>query len=201
MTHRRPTLPNSPTAVDARTTADLDTIGRARDGDIDALAELWAIYQPQVLRLLRSRGASSAEDVASQVWLEAGARLDRFEGDGDAFRGWLFALAGRRSIDEARRVARRTAALERSRAVRPVDGETDVADEVARSLDSALDLLAQLQPDAAEVVLLRVVHDLPVAEVARLTGRTESHVRVTVHRALGRLRDAVDNGDVEVAVP
>ena len=52
--------------------ADELTLDRARRGDSDALAGLWVIYQPQVLRLLRSRGRSAAEDIASQVWIDVG---------------------------------------------------------------------------------------------------------------------------------
>ena len=39
----------------------------------------------------------------------------------------------------------------------------------------------------AEAVLLRVVADLAVDEVAEVIGRHEGHVRVLVHRGLRRL--------------
>jgi RNA polymerase sigma-70 factor (ECF subfamily) len=38
-------------------------------------------------------------------------------------------------------------------------------------------------------VLLRVVADLAVDEVARIMGRREGHVRVLVHRGLRKLAD------------
>jgi RNA polymerase sigma-70 factor, ECF subfamily len=51
----------------------------------------------------------------------------------------------------------------------------------------AVDLLvAGLPADMAEVLLLRVVADLPVAEVAQLMGRSAGSVRVLQHRALKR---------------
>lgn len=178
------------------TTADTLTLDRARRGDSDSLADLWSIYQPQLLRLLRARGRSAAEDIASQVWIDVDRNLERFEGDGVAFRSWIFTIAGRRAIDGARRTSRRAEImspngplLENSIAVDPLDN----------SLDDVLALLETLQPIAAEVVMLRVVHDLPVAEVAKITGRTETNVRVIASRALDRLRNTLDEGSAIAA--
>lgn len=180
-----------PTAPDP-TIADEETLARARAGDTDALADLWTVYQPQLLRLLRAKGRSSAEDIASQVWIDVDRNLARFEGDGIGFRSWIFTIAYRRAIDEGRRLARGrefvaesiTPRLDACRALDPLDG----------SLDGVLAMLGTLQPVAAEVVLLRVIHDLPVAEVAAITGHSESNVRVLAHRALERLRETLEDG-------
>ena len=50
-------------------------------------------------------------------------------------------------------------------------------------------LVRRLPPDMAEAVLLRVVADLAVDEVAQVMGRREGHVRVLVHRGLRKLAD------------
>ena len=173
--------------------ADELTLDRARRGDSDALAGLWVIYQPQVLRLLRSRGRSAAEDIASQVWIDVGRSLDRFEGDGVAFRNWIFTIAQRRAIDEGRRIARRHEIVVETMSPRVMASRA--LDPLGDSLDGVFALLATLQPAAAEVVMLRVVHDLPVAEVATITGHSESNVRVLAHRALERLRSTIEERD------
>jgi DNA-directed RNA polymerase specialized sigma24 family protein len=49
-------------------------------------------------------------------------------------------------------------------------------------------LLGRLKPAAAEVVLLRVVHNLRVADVAKITGLSETNTRTIVHRSLRELR-------------
>ena len=46
-----------------------------------------------------------------------------------------------------------------------------------------------LPPDQAEAVLLRVVADLSVTEVAAILGRREGTIRVLVHRGLRRLAE------------
>ena len=174
------------------TTADTLTLDRARRGDNDSLADLWSIYQPQLLRLLRAQGRAGAEDITSQVWIDVSRNLDRFQGDGVAFRNWIFTIAGRRAIDEARRIGRRAEIVSSSLA--PLLANRGAVDPRDDSLDGVLALLTTLQPAAAEVVMLRVVHELPVAEVARLTGRTETNVRVISHRALEHLRNTLEKG-------
>ena len=116
------------------------------------------------------------------------ASLPRFVGGDDAFRAWIFTLARRRSIDSYRRAGRRP--------TDPLLGEGDQAaadrpedETVARlSLEATVARLWQLLPaDQAEVLLLRVVRGLSVAEVAALTAKTPANVRVLPHRALQRL--------------
>jgi RNA polymerase sigma-70 factor (ECF subfamily) len=162
-------------------------IERARAGDREALAALWRSHQHLLLRYFRGRDSTQAEDLASQVWIDVAASLHRFSGDGDAFRRWLFTIARRRQIDTARRSARRPEELDADAGQdRPDASSARSIDEVG-ALDRALELVRRLPPDMAEAVLLRVVADLSVDEVARVMGRREGHVRVLVHRGLRKL--------------
>lgn len=151
---------------------------------------LYRGLQPALLRLLRTSHASQAEDIASDVWAEVITSLPRFVGGDDAFRAWVFTLARRRTIDSYRRAARRrTEPLTDEM----LEGMTELIDDdaVARlSIESTVARLHVLLPrDQAEVVLLRVVGGLPVAEVAVITGKEPVTVRVLQHRALRRLAD------------
>ena len=66
---------------------------------------------------------------------------------------------------------------------------TDVEEEAAErsSTDRAVALIAELPPDQAEAVMLRVVVGMDVARVATIMGRTSGSVRVLCHRGLKRL--------------
>ena len=70
----------------------------------------------------------------------------------------------------------------------PTHSSARAFDEVG-ALDRALALVRRLPPDMAEAVLLRVVADLAVDEVAQVMGRREGHVRVLVHRGLRKLAE------------
>lgn len=184
--------------VDIASTEQLD---RARRGDDAALSELWTIYQPQLLRLLRARRASTPEDVASQVWIDVSRSLQRFDGDGAAFRRWIFTIAGRRAIDEGRRVQRRGELSTDSLAQEPAGVCHDDRLDEAAAADRTLALIRQLSPVAAEVVLLRIVYDMPVGDVAAITGQTEANVRVLVHRGLAKLRQILSQHYAAAATP
>lgn len=69
---------------------------------------------------------------------------------------------------------------------------SDAVDPEAQALmasesDAALAHIASLPPDQAEVVLLRLVAGLDVAQVATIVGKKAGAVRVLQHRALKRL--------------
>ncbi len=167
------------------------TVERARQGDRDALAELWRAHQHLLLRYFRGRGAAAPEDLASQVWLDVVAGLHRFSGGPDDFRKWLFTIAKRRHVDSIRRSARRAETVDPDPARDRGDPSTAEAFDAQDSLEQALAMIRRLPDDMAEAVLLRVVADLSVAEAAVVMGRTEGSVRVLVHRGLKRLAEKI----------
>jgi RNA polymerase sigma-70 factor (ECF subfamily) len=165
-----------------------DVIERARAGDAEALGMLWRAHQHLVLRYLRGRGTPDPDDVASTVWIDVARSISRFDGDAQEFRRWLFTIAARRRVDAVRRVGRRAAGEARA-AGRAPDLADDPADaaEQAGGVGRALRLIGRLPDDQAEAVLLRVLGDLSVTEVAEIMHRREGHVRVLVHRGLAKL--------------
>ena len=174
------------------------TLAAARSGDGAALEALWRAHQPRLLRFLRGRGVVDAEDVATQVWIDAARNLGRFRGDGDDFRRWLFTIAHRRVVDGHRLAARRRAALSvESTRVEAAPG-ADEEFEAHDSLTRAVTLVARLPAQMRDVVLLRIVGDLSVADTAAVMGLRPGHVRVLMHRALVRLEREVASRDAEV---
>jgi RNA polymerase sigma-70 factor (ECF subfamily) len=165
----------------------VEVLQQAKSGASDGLAELWTAYHPMVLRYLSVRFGGDTEDLASQVWIDVARNLQRFEGDQDDFRGWLFTIAHRRAIDDLRRTGRRPATGPIDDASAPTVSFVDGQLTAAQALDAALALVRRLPADQAEAVALRIIADLDVAEVARIMGRTEGSVRVLTHRGLERL--------------
>jgi len=172
-----------------------DEFGRvlaaARVGEQWAVTRLYRTLQPSVLRYLTARAPVDAEDIASQVWLEIARGLAKFDGGEEEFRALVFTVARRRLFD-ARRARRRRHADPvpvQMLAATPSRAE-DPAEEVAALVDGsdAVRRIAALLPAVqAEIVLLRVVGELSVEEVAAIVGKRPATVRVAQHRALRRL--------------
>ena len=166
-----------------------EALTAALRGDAAAFAVLWRAHQPPLLRYLRVIVGESAEDVASETWLQVARDLRSFTGSPSRFRVWLFTIARNRAIDERRR-ARRRPEEPRDLIERDLPGsQSDVADEVIQrsDLDWALAVIATLPKDQAEAVMLRVVAGLDVAQTAQVLGKRPGAVRVAAMRGLRRL--------------
>ncbi|MCB0996282.1 MAG: sigma-70 family RNA polymerase sigma factor [Acidimicrobiales bacterium] len=172
-----------------------NVIDSAREGDEGALTEVVRTYQPFLVRYLRGLGTGDVDDVAQQVWIDVASSLHRFSGDGVHLRRWICTIARRRMIDAHRSRVRHQ---EQPVAAPPDAGGVDPDDPAA--LDWALGLIRRLPAAQAEVVLLRVLLDLPVSEVAHVTGQSPGAVRVMTHRALAQLRTLLE-GPVESGEP
>lgn len=144
---------------------------------------------PDLLRYLRAKAPGDAEDLASDVWFEM-SRQWPFQGTWNSFRAVLFTIARRRVMDLRRNQRRRVVTVDlldhNRNAAAPDQPETDVVD--AFQAQATINTVVRKLPEAqADVVLLRVVAGLPVAEVARLLGRSPGAIRVLQYRALQRL--------------
>lgn len=160
----------------------------ARAGAGWALAELYHELHPRVLRYLRAMEPSEHEDLAADVWLETSHALQRFEGDEAGLRALAFTIARRRVLDLRRRRARRaTSPVPQEQLVSTEAGDAEEDAMASLSTDEALRQILRLPPDQAQVILLRVIADLPVAEVASILEKTPGAVRALQHRAVRRL--------------
>ncbi len=155
------------------------------------MAELWRTYQHLLLRYFRGKRMADPDDLASSVWLKVASSLPRFEGDEPDFRRWLFTIAARSRIDDLRSTTRRSEQTQLEIAQAERRHAPDASEEAERSLalERAIATVRSLPPDQAEAVLLRVVAELSVDEVATIMGRSEGAVRVLMHRGLKRLAE------------
>ncbi len=163
----------------------------ARAGGTRAFARLWELLSPSVVGYVRSRGVAEPDDLTSEVFVAAFARIGDFAGDAAAFRRFLFTLAHHKAVDDVRRRFG-----PRARRHEPLDHLNDprtapsAEDEALRELygEQVQGLLAALAPAQREVLLLRVVACLDVGEVAAVLGRSEGAIKQLQHRALSTLR-------------
>lgn len=167
-----------------------DTLRCAQAGEEWAVASLWRELQPRLLRYLSSRDARAAEDVASETWLRVARNLRAFDGDEVEFRAWFFTIARRTLIDWQRRTGRRPATVALGEFNDPPSRDDPIAATIeAVETTQALELLARLPEDQAEVIRLRVIGGLDTSRVAEIVGKRPGTVRVLQHRGLRRLAE------------
>lgn len=146
----------------------------------------------QVYRYVRRRTASAedAEDVTQEVFAAAAARLEALTPGAQPPLAWLYTVAHRRLVDEARRGARRNGASPAPYAA----ADRVYGAELARTLRRTL---LGLPDDARRVVVLKVLEGKPFAVVATELGITEGAAKMRLARALERLRQALEEEGVE----
>jgi len=160
----------------------------ARAGDEDAFAQLYRMVQPGLLRYLRGMALDAAEDVAADAWVEVVRGLEGFSGPAQGFTAWVFTIARRKAIDRSRYEGRRlTSTLPENENLGPRLPDVAELVEQAQATEAALAMVRSLPPDQAEVILLRVVAGLEIAQVAEMMGRSNGAIRVLTHRGLQRL--------------
>lgn len=164
-------------------------VAAAQAGSEPAFEHLYRMLATPVASYLRWHRVSDPDSLANDVLTQVHRKLYTFKGDEKGFRSWVFTIAHRRMIDERRRHARQVdvdgaAEVEEHRAVGDVE---DDALEVLGA-ERVRELLAGLSCDQRAVVLLRVVADLSVEQVARILGKREGAVKALQHRAIAALR-------------
>lgn len=171
-----------------------ELLAAARRGDERAWAYLYDDVAPIVLAYLRGQRAPDPEDLAGEVLLQVVRDLDRFTGDRHRFRSWVLAIAHHRLIDARRYRSRRPSVPMEPAAIGPVEAPDDPAAEAASTedLDRLLEQLEVLTEEQREVILLRLVADLSVREVAQILGKRPGAVKAMQHRGITALRTATN---------
>jgi RNA polymerase sigma factor (sigma-70 family) len=150
---------------------------------------LYDSYAGRVFGYLRAHGTGEPEDLTSEVFLRVFDRLEQFSGDEMQFRSWLFTIAYRILVDDARRRRRRPTTVALAPLVDSVPAG-DVEREALANLGSdwADAMLQSLPPDQRDVLALRVIADLPLEQVALILDKRVGAVKALQHRALASLR-------------
>ena len=171
-------------------------VARAQDGDAEAFAQLYDRYVDQTFGyILRRVGhRQTAEDLTGDVFLRAYRRLSTFEWQGVDLGAWIMTIARNRVHDHFKSARFR---LERSTDVMadtasdsaPDDPErVAVARDMARGLGQALE---RLKDEHREVIELRFVHNMSVAETAEVMNRSIGACKALQYRALRALEEEV----------
>lgn len=162
----------------------------ARAGGEWAWTRLYDDLAPVITGYLRARGAGDPEDLLGEVFLQVVRDLSSFEGDEGDFRSWAFTIAHHRLLDDVRQRARRPPQLMAPEDMGEALGLGDTEQEALGRLGARRirELIGRLSPDQQDVLLLRVVADLAIDDVARIVGKRPGAVKALQRRGLAALR-------------
>jgi RNA polymerase sigma-70 factor (ECF subfamily) len=171
-------------------------LAAAHDGAPWALERMFTALAPAVTGYLRVQGSTEPEDLTSEVFVAILRNLRNFQGDEAGFRSWVFTIAHRRLLDERRRRARRPMPESLTATTAVAARESPAADDVEGAIDRSLGaervraLCDRLVPDQRDVLLLRLLADLSIEQIAGTLGKSNGAVKALQRRglaAVGRL--------------
>lgn len=176
---------------------DLDCeaeIVAAARSDPAAFTLLYHRYRDPIYRYLRARLGhdEDAADLTQQVFLNAFESLPSYEGRGLPFGAWLFRIARNAAIDSARRHRSHIPLDDLSEDEEPrASADPEAAVLQAGTLDRFRELIAPLDDDKRDLLILRFVAELTTAEIAALVGKRDGAVRVQLSRTLKSLNKSL----------
>jgi RNA polymerase sigma factor (sigma-70 family) len=171
-------------------------LAAARDGAPWALERMFTALAPAVTGYLRVQGSAEPEDLTSEVFVAILRNLHTFQGDEPGFRSWVFTIVHRRLLDERRRRGRRPLPEPLTATVAAAARESSATDDVEEAIDRSLGaervraLCDRLVPDQRDVLLMRLLGDLSIEQVAGTLGKSKGAVKALQRRglaAVGRL--------------
>jgi len=160
----------------------------AKEGQADAWAEIYDGLAPSLLGYLRAQGAVEPEDLLGEVFLQMVRDIARFDGGAARFRAWAFTIAHHRLMDDRRYRARRPVDPAPPEALPETAVHADEPD-VPGIADQPVEMaLRRLPAEQRAVVLMRVIGDPSVADVARVLGKSPGAVKAAQRRAFASLK-------------
>jgi RNA polymerase sigma-70 factor (ECF subfamily) len=169
-------------------------------GEESAVEALYRTHFDAVYRyvLLRLGSPSAAEDVTSQVFLGMIRGLGRYRDEGKPFLAWLYSMA-----------RKQVAFFQRTQSRTPTHWDLDAVAELAEQTAGPHATAAERETRAAiaraltrvpegqrEVILLRYVLSMSLADTAAVVGRSEGAVKQLQLRGLATLKALLQQADL-----
>ena len=189
--------PRSPSSDEAA------LVARART-DPAAFGSLYRCYVERIYAFAyrRTWSREAAEDVTAATFERALRHIERFDASGAGFGPWLFRIAANELVDHYRREGRtRSDRGQRGLHVlagHPVEDDLDGI-EREHEVREMIEALGTLRPRYQQALTLRYLAGVSADEAAEAMGCSKAVLAVTLHRALGALRRAVEDRAVPEA--
>ncbi len=159
--------------------------------DSNRFASMYDAHVRDVYRYVyyRTQHRETAEDLTSQVFLKALAKIDTFDETRGSFRAWITGIAKHALIDHYRST-RATIDIED---VWDLKSDADVVRdaETVERVEKLRPYLQALPKEQRELLLLRLWDGLSYAEISAIVGKSEDACKMAFSRVVARLRKEI----------
>ena len=196
---RRKAAEAEPEAANTLDPEVVEQVRLAQEGSAHAFALLYDRYVDQIFAYVYHRVGhrQTAEDLVGDVFLRALRRISTFKWQGVDFGAWLMTIARNRVHDHFKSARFRLEATVEEVFDTPVENHPDDPEAALLSADltsQVHDAIRQLKGEQAEVLYLRFIQHLNVAETAAVMSKTDGAVKALQYRALKSLAKLMPEG-------
>ena len=179
-------------------TEDILLIRQVLQGNQLAFRQLVERYQSYVFtitfKVLKNR--ESAEEVAQDVFIKVYRMLGSYQ-QKSKFSTWLYTVAYRAALDEARKKKWYTDSIESDDSflqIEDTNGKSPEHSTIQKDLKSVIQKALQyLKPVDGTIITLFYLHEKSVQEIADITGLSVSNIKTKLHRLREQLRISLIN--------
>ncbi|MEA2097507.1 MAG: RNA polymerase sigma factor [Patescibacteria group bacterium] len=177
---------------------------RVLNGEKEAFAEIYDFYVIRIFRFvyLKTSSKETAEDLTSDAFLRCWKYIKEKSESGkkeiiknNKIGSFLYRIARNLIIDHYRKKKHKTVEISEEEKESIVDQKQDILAEIDKKqeIEELRKALGHLNDDYQEILILRYVEDLSMAEIAEITEKKEGAIRVQLHRAVKALEKVMRN--------
>jgi len=169
-----------------------DLVHRAQKGDNGAFGQIYEIYFDRIYRymVVRIGDRTEAEDITQQVFLNALRSIQSFKWKGAPFSAWLFRIAHNLLVDYLRK-NKKVVTIPLDDSLIHSGNNPQLMAEHSLEMERVVSATKHLTKAQQEVISLRFAADLPIAEAAKIMGKSEGAVKALQHSSIVALRKAL----------
>ncbi len=151
---------------------------------------VYSAYYPRILRYIaRLVGPGEAEDVSQEVFIKISRSLGDYRGEG--LSSWVYRIATNAAMDRRRQPNPIPIPAEEESMVPDCAEPTDQHLIRAEMSECVHGLIDELPDTYRAVLILSEIEGLADAEIASVVGATLETIKIRLHRARRRLRQAL----------
>ncbi len=166
--------------------------------DSEAFGELYDLYVSRIYRFvfLKTSNREDAEDLTSDVFLKTWNYLVDDSRSGQdrikSFSGLVYRIARNTLVDYYRKKSvRKEYTLDLLENVGGYSKELAKV-EIDHEMLRILQVLKKMKKEYQEVIVFKYIEELSAAEIANILQKSQTNVRVTLHRAMKVLKSLLD---------
>jgi RNA polymerase sigma-70 factor (ECF subfamily) len=165
----------------------------AQGGEVSAFEAVVGLFGPRLLRYIRQRvgNVHTAEDLVQETFLKAFRGLAGYDSS-RPLATWLFTIATRVAISHRRRRFEITLAAPDELSGVTVSGPDEAVSQ-AEEYSNIWTRARRVLPEIQFVALwLKYAEEMPVSQIAEITGMSVSNVKVLLHRGRKKMAECIE---------